>query len=55
MAYRADDFERDRRRDRLSLLHRWTILRFTWFDCPKRPEEVLAQVRQLLDQRAAFQ
>jgi predicted transcriptional regulator of viral defense system len=51
---RADDFERDRRRDRLSLLHRWTILRFTWFDFTKRPEEVLAQVRQLLDQRAAF-
>ena len=48
---RVSDFERDRRRDRLSLLHRWTILRFTWFDFTKRPEEVLAQVRQLLAQR----
>ena len=47
------DFERDRRRDRLSLLHRWTILRFTWFDFTKRPDEVLAQVRQLLEQRRA--
>lgn len=49
---RVADFERDRRRDRLSLLHRWTILRFTWFDFTKRPDEVLTQVRQLLDQRA---
>jgi hypothetical protein len=48
---RVADFERDRRRDRLSLLHRWTILRFTWFDFTRRPDEVLAQVRQLLDQR----
>jgi len=50
---RVADFERDRRRDRLSLLHRWTILRFTWFDFTKRPDEVLAQVRQLLEQREA--
>ena len=48
---RVADFERDRRRDRLSLLHQWTILRFTWFDFTKRPDEVLAQVRQLLEQR----
>ncbi len=48
---RAADFERDRRRDRLSLLHRWTILRFTWFDFTERPDEVLTQVRQLLEQR----
>jgi len=50
---RVADFERDRRRDRLSLLHRWTILRFTWLDFTKRPDEVLAQVHQLLDQRRA--
>jgi hypothetical protein len=48
---RVADFERDRRRDRLSLLQHWTILRFTWFDFTKRPDEVLAQVRQLLEQR----
>jgi hypothetical protein len=48
---RVADFERDRRRDRLSLLHRWTILRFTWFDFTKRPDEVLNQVRQLLQLR----
>ncbi|HKY46581.1 MAG TPA: type IV toxin-antitoxin system AbiEi family antitoxin domain-containing protein [Acidimicrobiia bacterium] len=48
---RVADFERDRRRDRLSLLHRWTILRFTWFDFTKRPDEVLSQVRQLLELR----
>ena len=47
------DFDRDRRRDRLSLLHRWTILRFTWFDFTRRPDEVLAQVRQLLEQARA--
>jgi predicted transcriptional regulator of viral defense system len=51
---RVADFERDRRRDRLGLLHRWTILRFTWFDFTKRPEEVLAQVRQMLEQRRAI-
>ena len=50
---RTADFERDRRRDRLALLHRWTILRFTWFDFTKRPDEVLAQVRQLLEQQRA--
>jgi predicted transcriptional regulator of viral defense system len=48
---RVADFERDRRRDRLSILHRWTILRFTWFDFTKRADEVLTQVRQLLEQR----
>jgi hypothetical protein len=48
---RAADFERDRGRDRLALLSRWSILRFTWHDFTQRSEEVLAQVRALLDQK----
>ncbi|MGH8874084.1 MAG: type IV toxin-antitoxin system AbiEi family antitoxin domain-containing protein [Acidimicrobiia bacterium] len=45
---RAADFERDRRRDRQAILHGWRILRFTWEDLTRRPEEVLRQVRSAL-------
>ncbi|MGH8928842.1 MAG: type IV toxin-antitoxin system AbiEi family antitoxin domain-containing protein [Acidimicrobiia bacterium] len=48
---RVEDFERDRERDRLALLHRWWILRFTWNDFVNRPDEVVAQVRAAIDLR----
>lgn len=48
---RASDFERDRRRDRLSLLNQWMILRFTWHDFVDRPDDVLTQVRSMIEAR----
>lgn len=45
------DFERDCRRDRLSLLSQWMILRFTWRDFVDIPDNVLGQVRAMIDSR----
>ncbi len=42
---RLDDFQIDRDRDNLALVHRWRIFRFTWEDFTKRPSMVLDQLR----------
>ena len=46
---RVDQFQSDRDRDNLALIHRWRILRFTWPDFTKRPEYVVRLVRQALN------
>lgn len=45
---RVSDFQRDRDRDNLSLLHNWRIFRFTWEDFTGRPELVVAQLRNAI-------
>ncbi len=45
---RVRDFEVDRERDNLAMLAGWRVLRFTWADLTKRPEWVVACVRQAL-------
>jgi hypothetical protein len=39
------DFQNDRNRDNLALIHNWRIFRFTWQDFTTRPEFVVAQLR----------
>ena len=45
---RVSDFQRDRDRDNLSLLHNWRIFRFTWQDFTERPELVVTQLRNAI-------
>ena len=42
-------FSRDRERDRQALLHGWRVVRFTWVDVTRHPEDVVDTVRRLLD------
>ncbi len=49
----AEAFATDRERDRQALLHGWRVVRFTWIDVTRTPEEVVSTVRQLLGQRSA--
>ena len=46
---RVSDFQRDRERDNLSLIHGWRIFRFTWEDFTKRPDLVIAQLRSVVE------
>ena len=46
----ADAFVTDRERDRQAFLHGWRVVRFTWVDVTRTPEEVVSTVRQLLEQ-----
>ncbi len=41
-------FSRDRERDRQALLHGWRVVRFTWVDVTRHPEDVVNTVRRLL-------
>lgn len=41
----------DRARDREAALHGWVVLRFTWEDVTKSPDEVIRTVRRLLEER----
>ena len=43
--------ESDRLRDREAALHGWQVIRFTWNDVTKHPDEVVATVADLLRQR----
>lgn len=43
----------DRRRDRQASTHGWTVLRFTWEDVTEKPDEIVATVSTLLDDRRA--
>ena len=45
---RLADFQNDRTRDNLSLTHDWRIFRFTWEDFTKRPDLVIAQLREAI-------
>ncbi|MEN8114983.1 MAG: type IV toxin-antitoxin system AbiEi family antitoxin domain-containing protein [Actinomycetota bacterium] len=42
-------FTRDRERDRQALLHGWRLVRFTWIDVTRSPQEVVSTVRDLLE------
>ncbi|HJQ95672.1 MAG TPA: type IV toxin-antitoxin system AbiEi family antitoxin domain-containing protein [Acidimicrobiia bacterium] len=42
---RAQDFQKDRARDNLALIHDWRIFRFTWEDFLKRPHLIVAQLK----------
>lgn len=44
----VEAFSRDRERDRQALLHGWRVVRFTWVDVTRHPEEVVDTVRRLL-------
>lgn len=44
----VEAFARDRERDREALLHGWRIVRFTWVDVTRQPDEVADTVRRLL-------
>jgi very-short-patch-repair endonuclease len=41
---RVDAFDRDRSRDRETVLHGWRILRFTWTDVENEPQAAIAAV-----------
>lgn len=41
----------DRKRDRDAASHGWLILRFTWIDVTKHPDEVISTVSELLETR----
>jgi hypothetical protein len=43
-------FATDRERDRQALLHGWKVVRFTWVDVTRTPEDVVSTVRRLLEQ-----
>ncbi|MEN8235035.1 MAG: DUF559 domain-containing protein [Actinomycetota bacterium] len=45
----VEAFARDRERDRQALLHGWRVVRFTWIDVTRAPDEVVSTVRQLLE------
>jgi hypothetical protein len=45
---RVNDFQYDRDRDNLALLHNWKIFRFTWQDFTQRPGFVIEQLRTAL-------
>jgi predicted transcriptional regulator of viral defense system len=45
-------FENDRRRDRHLILAGWTIVRFTWRDVERRPEEVRETLARLWEARS---
>lgn len=46
-------FERDRERQNMLMLQGWLVLRFTWEQITRRPQEVIAAVRAAVAQRAA--
>jgi hypothetical protein len=41
-------FERDRERDRRLVIDGWRVVRFTWLQVKRRPDEVVAALRALL-------
>jgi very-short-patch-repair endonuclease len=43
-----DTFERDRARDRDSVIHGWKLLRFTWTDVHQQPDSVVSTIRSAL-------
>ena len=43
----------DRQRDRRASMNGWTVLRFTWEDVTERPQEIIATVSTLLNDRRA--
>lgn len=43
-----DRFHRDRKRQNTLVLAGWTVLRFTWRDLTRRPEEVITEIRTAL-------
>jgi very-short-patch-repair endonuclease len=45
-------FENDRRRDRLLSLAGWTVVRFTWRDVEREPDEVTATLARLWSARS---
>jgi hypothetical protein len=45
---RMNDFQTDRDRDNLALIHKWRIFRFTWDDFTKRPQYVIGQLRHAI-------
>lgn len=45
---RVEDFQRDRDRDNLSLVHGWRVFRFTWDDFRRRSGLVIAQLQAAL-------
>ncbi|MEA2010049.1 MAG: type IV toxin-antitoxin system AbiEi family antitoxin domain-containing protein [Actinomycetota bacterium] len=49
----VEAFSRDRERDRQALLHGWRVVRFTWVDVTRHPEDVVDTVRRLLEARDA--
>lgn len=44
-------FEEDRRKSRALVRAGWTVLRFTWSDVINNPQEVIAAIRDVLEQR----
>ena len=44
-------FQDDRARDRRLQIRGWRILRFTWEDGTRRPQQVLAEIREMLPKR----
>ncbi|MDQ1246598.1 MAG: hypothetical protein QG597_966 [Actinomycetota bacterium] len=46
-----DRFQHDRTRQNLLVQAGWTVLRFTWEDVTRRPEHVVAQIRDVLESR----
>lgn len=48
-----DEFQRDRERQNRLVAAGYRVLRFTWHDVTREPERLVAEIRGLLDQRAA--
>ena len=47
-----ESFDVDRERDRLSILHDWRLIRFTWKDVTERPDRVVQTIAELLGRAA---
>lgn len=45
---RVADFQNDRSRDNLSLIHNWRVFRYTWDDFMRRPDLVVGQLREAI-------
>jgi very-short-patch-repair endonuclease len=50
----AEVFETDRWRQNLLVLNGWCVLRFTWTTIEKRPDQVLAMVREAIEMLTAI-
>ena len=52
--HQAERFQRHRTRQNALVNDGWLVLRFTWHDLTARPDQVLADIRRALVDRAVF-
>jgi very-short-patch-repair endonuclease len=47
----SEEFQIDRERQNVIVLHGWQVLRFTWLDLTEYPDRVLAVIRAAISAR----